>query len=243
MKKDISTNNILPVITLYQPWATWIMRGWKTIETRTHSRFSCLKGQRILIHAGLKTDPNAIHVPYLTLEQLASKPEMGLVTGCILGSAFVKDFRLLNGSDSEAALCDCTGRLWGLFLEDIERWKYPIPEKGSQGIWHYDTDNLIKVKKPDFMSKQVKYELPLKLTSEGIPANAICMVCGTSKEDPNTAYCINGHDDWVENGDEIERIQKCALKFNATVLYLKYAMANSIDFVGKKSDCKKPKKD
>ena len=144
MKKDLSTDNILPVITLYQPWATWIMRGWKTIETRTHSRFSCLKGQRILIHSS-KTMATLSN-PYLTLEQLASKPEMGLVTGCILGSAYVKDFRLLNGSDSEDALIDCKGRLWGLFLEDIERWKYPIPEKGSQGIWHYDVDNSIKVR-------------------------------------------------------------------------------------------------
>lgn len=145
MKKDLSTDNILPVITLYQPWATWIMRGWKTIETRTHSRFSCLKGQRILIHAGLKTDHNALHVPYLTLEQLLLNPDE-MVNGFILGSAFVKDFRLLIESDWQDALCDCTGRLWGLFLEDIERWTYPIPENGSQGIWHYDTDNLIKVR-------------------------------------------------------------------------------------------------
>lgn len=145
MKKELSTDNILPVITLYQPWATWIMRGWKTIETRTHSRFSCLKGQRILIHAGLKTDPNALHVPYLTLEQLLYLPDE-MVNGFILGSAYVKDFRLLNESDSEAALCDCKGRLYGLFLEDIERWTYPINEKGSQGIWHFDTDNLIKVR-------------------------------------------------------------------------------------------------
>lgn len=83
--------------------------------------------------------------PYLTPEQLDLKPDE-MVTGCILGSAFVKDFRLLNESDSKAALIDCTGRLLGLFLEDIERWKYPIPEKGSQGIWYYDVDNSIKVK-------------------------------------------------------------------------------------------------
>ncbi len=145
MQKNILADNILPVITLYQPWATWVMRGWKTIETRTHSRLGCLKGQRILIHAGLRTDQGAINNPYLSLEQLLYLPDE-MVNGYILGSAFVKDFRLLNESDSEAALFDCTGRLWGLFLEDIERWKYPIPEKGSQGIWHYDADNLIKVR-------------------------------------------------------------------------------------------------
>lgn len=47
---------IYPVITLYQPWATWIMRGWKTIETRTHNRFACLDHKTILIHAGKITD-------------------------------------------------------------------------------------------------------------------------------------------------------------------------------------------
>jgi len=144
MQKNISTDNILPVITLYQPWATWIMRGWKTIETRTHSRFSCLKGQRILIHSS-KT-PCSMWNPYLTPEQLALNPDE-MVNGYILGSAFVKDFRLLNESDSKAALFDCEGQLWGLFLEDIQRWPYPIPEKGSQGIWYYDVDNLMKVKK------------------------------------------------------------------------------------------------
>jgi len=146
MQKNISADNILPVITLYQPWATWIMRGWKSIETRTHPRLNCLKGKRILIHAGKYTDPHALHNPYLSLEQLLLNPDE-MVTGCILGSAFVKDFRLLNKSDSKAALFDCNGQLWGLFLEDIQRWPYPIPEKGSQGIWYYDVDNLIKVKK------------------------------------------------------------------------------------------------
>lgn len=85
------------------------------------------------------------------------------------------------------------------------------------------------------MSNEIK-ELPFPNENDGVPANAICMVCGTSKEDPHTAYCINGHDDWVENADEIERIEKCALKFNATVLFVKYAMANSIDIGSKKNN-------
>lgn len=234
MKKDLPTYNILPVITLYQPWATWIMRGWKTIETRTHPRFSSLKGQRILIHTGKYTDPHALHNPYLTLEQLLLNPDE-MVNGFILGSAFVKDFRILNENDSAAALIECKSQRWGLFLEDIERWSIPVRESGSLGIWYYDVDNLIKVKKPNFMSNEIK-ELPFPNENDGVPANAICMVCGTSKEDPHTAYCINGHDDWVENADEIERIEKCALKFNATVLFVKYAMANSIDIGSKKNN-------
>lgn len=51
---------IYPVITLYQPWATWIMRELKTIESRTHARFNSLLYKTILIHAGQTTDKTAI---------------------------------------------------------------------------------------------------------------------------------------------------------------------------------------
>src|SRR5689334_13020773 len=100
----LSSNNLLfqtgikmiyPVITLYQPWATWIMRGWKTIETRTHNKFSRLEGKRILIHAGLTTDADAINNPYLTKQQLSFNPDE-MINGVILGSVFVNDFRRLN---------------------------------------------------------------------------------------------------------------------------------------------------
>ena len=138
---------IYPVITLYQPWATWIMREWKTIETRTHNRFACLEGQRILIHAGLRTDMNAINNPYLTNEQLLFNPDE-MINGFILGSAFVNDFRELTFNASQRALIECKTKTYGLFLEKIDRWKIPIPEKGKMGIWYYDLDNLIKVKKP-----------------------------------------------------------------------------------------------
>jgi hypothetical protein len=138
---------ILPVITLYQPWATWIMRGWKTIETRTHNRFACLKNKEILIHAGQTTDAKAIHNPYLTQEQLLYNPDE-VINRFILGSAFVKDFRLLTSQDASEALIECETKRWGLFLEKITIWDYAIPEKGEMGIWYYDVENLCKVKKP-----------------------------------------------------------------------------------------------
>lgn len=77
---------ILPVITLYQPWATWIMRDWKLIETRTHPRFASLLGRDLLIHSGGTTDKSdaAINNPYLTSEQLRYKPEE-IINGFILG--------------------------------------------------------------------------------------------------------------------------------------------------------------
>lgn len=120
----------LPVITLYQPWATYIMKGIKTIETRTHDRFKVLKNKTILIHAGQKIDKKAIEL--ITLDE-------EIITGAILGSAYVYECRWLTGSEYEnkCALVDTTNR-YGLFLKDIKLFEKPIFIKGKMGIWYYE---------------------------------------------------------------------------------------------------------
>ncbi len=138
---------IYPVITLYQPWATWIMRGWKTIETRTHDRFKSLNGRTILIHAGQRTDSSAINNPYLTTEQLLFNPDE-VVNGCILGSARVYNFRELWPTDARYALIECETKRYGLELDNIKNIE-PIYCKGEMGIWYYDLDNKMKVKKSE----------------------------------------------------------------------------------------------
>lgn len=141
---------ICPVITLYQPWASWIMRLWKWIETREHDRFACLKGKRILIHAGQRTDDSHLTVnnPYLTKEQIMYKPDE-IVNGFILGSAFVSNVGWLNGTHSKKSLIDCENtKRFGLFLDGIKPFETPIAEKGEMGIWYYDVVNQKKVKKP-----------------------------------------------------------------------------------------------
>lgn len=141
------STGVYPVITLYQPWATWIMRGWKTIETRTHNKFECLRNKTILIHAGQVTDASAINNPYLTKEQLIYKPEE-VINGYILGSAKVDYFTKLHDVHSKAALIDCgsTGR-YGLFLTDVKKFESPISVKGQMGIWYYDLSARKKVSK------------------------------------------------------------------------------------------------
>lgn len=141
--------NILPAITLYQPWATWIMRGWKTIETRTHDKFKSLVGKNILIHAGATTDGSDLTTknPYLTKHQIIFNPDE-VVNGAILGTAFVAKFKRLTGESSCAALIDCDNTTrFGLFLEFVQKFKEPIPCKGEMGIWYYDLDAKQKVKK------------------------------------------------------------------------------------------------
>lgn len=139
---------IYPVITLHQPWATWIMREWKEIETRTHGRFASLQGKTILIHAGKKTDATAKDNIFLTKEQLLYKPEE-IINGHILGSAYVDATGWLCGDEyeNEAALIETTNR-YRLFLQDVEKFIEPIPEQGERGIWYYNLDKKQKVRKP-----------------------------------------------------------------------------------------------
>lgn len=140
-------NNIYPVITLYQPWATWIMREWKTIETRTHNRFTSLFNKRILIHAGQTTDASAINNPYLTKEQILFNPDE-MINGFILGSVFVDSVGKLDKSHSQFSLIDCENtERWGLLLGDVIKFDDPIECKGEMGIWYFDMNIKQKVKK------------------------------------------------------------------------------------------------
>lgn len=142
-------SNIHAAITLYQPWATWIMRQWKEIETRTHDHFKSLNKQTILIHAGMKTDDSdlAIKNPYLSKEKIIYKPDE-VINGYILGSAFVYDFGRLAPSHSQRALIECSTQRWGLFLRDVKVFEQPIKVAGEMGIWYFDMDAMQKVKKP-----------------------------------------------------------------------------------------------
>jgi hypothetical protein len=155
-RRMVEMNNILPAITLYQPWATWIMREWKLIETRTHNKFQSLKGDTILIHAGQTTDASdyAVKNPYLTREQILQDPDE-IINGHILGTAFVYDFSKLNDSHSRHALIDCGSvHRYGLFLENVKRFDTPIPVVGSIGIWYFDLVNREKVSRKEYYGQQ-----------------------------------------------------------------------------------------
>jgi len=61
-----------------------------------------------------------------------------------------------------------------------------------------------------------------------IKANAICLECGTAKENPENGFCLNGHDDWVESNDDISRLNEVVLKFNVSLTVLMIHLANSL---------------
>ena len=135
---DVPQLNLMPIITLHQPWAQWVMLGWKPIETRTHGRFKCLEGKRIGIHAGLKWDSDWIKkaCEFLTAQQIVETNRFERIGGAVICKALVKQAYWLDGQHSPYALIDCGDtRRFGLILDDIQRIE-PIPAKGKQGIWY-----------------------------------------------------------------------------------------------------------
>lgn len=138
----------MKVITLWQPWATFICWGWKTIETRTHDRFRNLEGLTIGIHAGNNWDKDFYELagPYLTKMQRDKIPiiknifDVGHEKGEIICTAHVALTRWLNPDDSKYALIKCDdaeNRRFGLVLHNINPI-IAIKAKGHQGIWNYD---------------------------------------------------------------------------------------------------------
>jgi len=137
----------MKIITLYQPWASWIALGWKTIETREHKRFMHLVGETIGIHASQKWDKQWMNsLKYLTNEQLQItqnleeefRAQESKVRGVILCTILAYYWAPLKATHSQRALIDCGYTLrYGLFLKN-PKFINPISCDGSQGIWYYD---------------------------------------------------------------------------------------------------------
>jgi len=129
----------MKIITLWQPWATWIEWDWKSIETRTHNKFISLKGQTIGIHAGNNYDKNAFDAAKLFLdpEQIIEHNNTSYPLGCIICTAFVSGVGKLSTYNQSRALIECVTVRYGLFLTQITPIK-PIFIKGHQGIWNYN---------------------------------------------------------------------------------------------------------
>jgi hypothetical protein len=138
-KLPIAESKFIQVISLWQPWASWVAWGWKTIETRTHNKFRNLAGKRIAIHAAKRWDEDWHKLAHKFLSEsqvehtLSARP---LPFGEIICTVFVTEFIPLNGHHSKSSLIDCehTERFGLVLGPDIQNLR-PIPELGRQGIW------------------------------------------------------------------------------------------------------------
>jgi len=128
----------VPVITLWQPWASWVALGWKTIETRTHDRLKSLIGKWVGIHAGLKWDDDALRLAcdYMARWQIKQTEHFLKMGGAIICLAHVSEARWLSRADEAGAMIECATPRYGLVFDEVKQME-AVPAKGKQGIWYY----------------------------------------------------------------------------------------------------------
>jgi hypothetical protein len=138
----------LPVITLWQPWASLIFTGDKKHETRAFPFPAKYAGRRIAIHAA-KALPSVISMGLHLLCELEfgsnSAWREELPRGAILGTV-----RLVHAVSTDTAnpdRIDCICGDWSpgryaWLLADPYRLPDPLDARGKQGWWSIDADAL-----------------------------------------------------------------------------------------------------
>lgn len=135
--------NGMKAITLLQPWATLVVRGEKTIETRnwnTHHRGA------ILIHASKGYAGEIVASAHSFKKRI--KDFHTLPFGAIIGKAILTEVIRLpvhNLSDElmnqftleDKAFGDYSHGRYAWMLEDAIEFTKPIKSKGSLHIWTY----------------------------------------------------------------------------------------------------------
>lgn len=62
-------------------------------------------------------------------------------------------------------------------------------------------------------------------------AEAICITCGTTNQDINTGCCINGHDNWLEEVDDIHMFYSATIKLGVSLKVIMDSFDNNRDIV------------
>ena len=136
---------MIPCLSLWEPWASLWMRGPKVHETRHWPAPEKLVGRRIVVHAAKKRIKPEDLEPDLR-ELLSSVPGMPLQYGMALGTGVLA--RCARTEDTEPASdADRVAGNWasGRYawrMEDRITFPEPIPLRGRQGIFYVPTEDL-----------------------------------------------------------------------------------------------------
>lgn len=138
-------------LTIWQPWASMIVGGWKPREFRYWAAPTSIVGQRIVIHAGARAmkagelrdimdyvcstdgvrdgiDPRCMDRVWRREEEMPMSAGLGTAT---LGAPRIPLHRLPALGDP----CRRTTYAWPML--DVEKWVVPVPMKGAQGFWEW----------------------------------------------------------------------------------------------------------
>lgn len=123
-------------ISLWQPWASLIACGAKTIETRGKPAPRTIVGVRIGIHAaktleGFKWMSPELHQACM---ELGFPGDSGYPLGAIVATAVV-EASIPTERLAGDIFGDFSAGRFGWVLSDIRRLETPIPFRGAQGVF------------------------------------------------------------------------------------------------------------
>ena len=142
----------MKALSLWQPWASLIAVGAKTVETRSWAAPQALVGQRIAVHAAKRaSELHWVNLPIFhdALKRAEDAGDLALIDGrlplgCIVASAvLVECFRMDHDTcmavhddmPEEYAFGDWRPGRFGWQLSELEPVAEPIPYRGAQGLF------------------------------------------------------------------------------------------------------------
>lgn len=140
----------IPVITLWQPWASLVFAGRKNYETRGYRAPLKHCGPRVAIHAAAALPASRHITPELAelcYDEFGCAWNYSLPRGCILGTVRIGE-NVPTGerrpfvTEDELAAGDWSPGRWAWWLWDIAALPAPIPAKGKQGWWRFPAQGM-----------------------------------------------------------------------------------------------------
>jgi hypothetical protein len=135
----------IPVLSIWQPWASLIANGLKTIETRTEPAPAELLGKRIAIHASVSDSKRHVYewirskYPTEMAQVLNGKEFEDLPRGQVLAFATLIETRKTDWRDWPKTMSPVED-FWGWVLADIEILESPIPLNIEAGLTEAELD-------------------------------------------------------------------------------------------------------
>ncbi len=135
----------MKALTIWQPWASLIVDGWKPHEFRGWAAPASIVGQRIGVHAAKRPikagelrdimdyacspqgQADGIDVACMDLLERVWRREVELPMSAVLGTATLGTPKVVQEN--------VVGLRYAWPMLAVEKWAEPVPMKGSQGFW------------------------------------------------------------------------------------------------------------
>lgn len=138
-------------LSIQQPWAELVVRGWKLVENRDWPRAPRHQGL-LVIHTGQKMDLEGIPAALAMMRAAGVDPGLlgnpeALATGAYLGVVRMGGSMRLDDRGDRLHLRPEEQHWWvwghehvGLRFWGAARFEQPIPGKGQRGLYHPPAD-------------------------------------------------------------------------------------------------------